>query len=133
VHDDAKERAGPSSVAVVFARASRTTVRGAYAVMEQAGWWVLLPLSVASAGDRHRAGFGYPVGVLRHYWVVVELASNVVATVVLVMYMQTLVALADDARWIRRPLGAPLRSSTPAARSCSSCAPRSCRSTSREV
>lgn len=73
------------------------TVRGAYAVMEQAGWWVMLPLSVASLATGIVQGWGTRWGVLRHYWVVVKLVINVVATVVLVMYMQTLVALADDA------------------------------------
>ena len=33
---------------------------------------------------------GYDVGVFRHYWVVFKLLINVFATIVLLMYMQTL-------------------------------------------
>ena len=72
------------------------TVRGAYVVMEQAGWWVMLPFSVASLVTGLVQGWGSRWGVLRHYWVVVKLIINVIATLVLAMYMQTLVALADD-------------------------------------
>jgi hypothetical protein len=82
---------------VALVSTDAVTVRGAYVVMEQAGWWVMLPLSAASLVTGIVQGLGTRWGVLRHYWVVVKLVINVVATVVLVMYMHTLVALADDA------------------------------------
>ena len=82
---------------VALVSADPVTVRGAYVVMEQTGWWVMLPLSVASLVTGVVQGLGTRWGVLRHYWVVIKLLINVVATLVLVMYMQTLVALADDA------------------------------------
>jgi hypothetical protein len=73
------------------------TVRGAYLVMEAAGWAVLVPLSLASLATGVIQGLGTKWGVLRHYWVVFKLVINVVASVVLILYMQTLSALADDA------------------------------------
>jgi uncharacterized membrane protein len=73
------------------------TVRGAYPVMEAAGWAVLVPLSVASLVTGVIQGLGTRWGVLRHYWVVFKLVINVVGSIVLVLYMQTLGALADDA------------------------------------
>jgi uncharacterized membrane protein len=72
------------------------TVRGTYAVMEQTGWWVMVPLSFLSLISGIVQGLGSRWGVLRHYWVVFKLGINVIASVVLVMYMQTLRALADD-------------------------------------
>lgn len=73
------------------------TVRGAYLVMEAAGWYVLLPLSVASLATGLIQGFGTRWGVVRHYWVVMKLIINVIATLVLVLYMQSLAYLADQA------------------------------------
>lgn len=73
-------------------------VAAAYVAMEATGWYVLVPLSVASLLTGVVQGLGTPWGVFRHYWVMVKLGINVVATVVLVMYMQTLSYLAAVAR-----------------------------------
>ena len=77
------------------------TVRGAYVVMEPAGWFVLLPLALASLVTGVVQALGTTWGLFRHYWVVFKLLINVFATIVLLMYMQTLGSLADlaaDAR-----------------------------------
>ena len=66
------------------------TVRGAYLAMEAIGWFVLVPLSFASLLTGLVQGLGTKWGLLRHYWVVVKLVINLVATVVLLLYMQTL-------------------------------------------
>ena len=77
------------------------TVRGAYLVMEPAGWFVLVPLALASLVTGLVQALGTTWGLFRHYWVVFKLLINLFATLVLLMYMRTLGALADlaaDAR-----------------------------------
>ena len=73
------------------------TVRGAYLVMELTGWSVLVPLAVASFVTGVVQSLGSKWGLLRHYWVLMKLGINVLATAVLVVYTQTLAALADVA------------------------------------
>ena len=71
------------------------TVRGAYLVMEPAAWFVLVPLAFASLATGIAQGLGTAWGVFRHYWVVFKLLINVVATVVLLSYMETFAVMAD--------------------------------------
>lgn len=73
------------------------TVSSAYVALELVGWTVLVPLSVLSLLTGVVQGLGTPWGLIRHYWVVFKLVINVVASVVLLLYMQTLGALADAA------------------------------------
>jgi uncharacterized membrane protein len=73
------------------------TVRGAYLVMELTGWAVLVPLSLASLLTGLVSSLGSSWGLFRHYWVLFKLAINLVATIVLLLYMQTLASLADAA------------------------------------
>ena len=89
-------------------------VRGAYPAMEVVGWYVLVPLSLLSLVTGLVQSLGGKWGLLQHYWVVTKLVINVVASVVLLLYMQTLDALADTAAGVA-PDGdlGPLRSSSP--------------------
>ena len=73
------------------------TVRGAYLVMEATGWFVLVPLSLSSLLTGLVQSLGTKWGLFRHYWVLAKLLINVFATIVLLMYMQTLGSLADVA------------------------------------
>ena len=73
------------------------TVRGAYLTMEVTGWFVLVPLSLASLLTGLVQSFGTEWGLFRHYWVLFKLLINVFATIVLLLYMQTLGYLADVA------------------------------------
>jgi hypothetical protein len=73
------------------------TVRGAYLVLEPTGWAVLVPLSLASLLTGLISSLGSTWGLLRHYWVLFKLAINLVATIVLLLYMQTLAYLASVA------------------------------------
>ncbi len=72
-------------------------VRAVYLAMEPAGWFVLVPLSLASLLTGLVQSLGTKWGLFRHYWVLIKLLINVVATIVLLMYMQTLGYLADVA------------------------------------
>jgi hypothetical protein len=73
------------------------TVRAAYIAMEFSAWFALVPLTVASLLTGLVQSLGTRWGLFRHYWVVAKLAINVVATVILLMYTQTLSSLADVA------------------------------------
>ena len=73
------------------------TVRAAYLALELTGWFVLLPLSLASLVTGLVQGLGTKWGLFRHYWVLAKLLMNVLATTVLLLYTQTLGSLADVA------------------------------------
>jgi hypothetical protein len=73
------------------------TVQGAYLVMELTGWVILVPLSLASLATGLICSLGSAWGLFRHYWVLFKLAINLVATIVLLLYMQTLAYLGDTA------------------------------------
>src|SRR5829696_9370988 len=75
------------------------TVRGAYLVMELTGWVVLIPLSLASLATGLVCSLGSSWGLFRHYCVLFKLVINLVATIVLLLYMQTLDALLPPDKW----------------------------------
>ena len=72
-------------------------IRGAYLVMEWAGWTVLVPLAVGSVLTGVLQSLATPWGLFRHYWVIIKLILAVVATVVLVAYTDTLTVFAEVA------------------------------------
>ena len=65
-------------------------VRAVYLAMEATGWFVLVPLSLASLLTGLVQSVGTTWGLFRHYWVVFKLLINVFATIVLLLYVQTL-------------------------------------------
>jgi len=73
-------------------------VRAANLTMEVTGWFVLLPLSLTSLLTGLVQSLGTPWGLFRHYWILAKLLINVLATIVLLLYMQTLGHLAGEAR-----------------------------------
>lgn len=72
-------------------------VRGVHLVAEPLTSYVILPLAVASLLTGVVQSLGTSWGLLRHYWVLFKLAIAVVATVVLLLYTETVGALADAA------------------------------------
>jgi hypothetical protein len=88
-------------------------VRAAYLMLEPIGRVVLLPLSLASLLTGLVLSFGTRWGLFRHYWVLMKLLMNVFATVVLLMYMQTLAYLAGEASDMTLSGGALLRLRNP--------------------
>jgi hypothetical protein len=72
-------------------------VRAAYLTMELTGRFVLVPLALASLLTGLVQSLGSTWGLFRHYWVLAKLLINLFATVVLLMYMQTLSSLGDVA------------------------------------
>ena len=90
-------------------------VRAAYLAMELTGWFVLVPLAVASLLTGLVQSLGTKWGLFRHYWVLAKLLINVFATIVLLLYTQTLGSLARVARESRLSSGdlGVLRSPSP--------------------
>jgi hypothetical protein len=72
-------------------------VRGAYLAMELTAWFVLVPLALASLLTGLVQSLGTKWGLFRHYWVLAKLLINLFATVVLLLYTQTLSSLAGVA------------------------------------
>ena len=70
-------------------------VRGAYLTLELTGWYALVPLALASLLTGLVQSLGTTWGLFRHYWVLFKLLMNLFATIVLLLYMQTLSFLAD--------------------------------------
>ncbi len=71
------------------------TVRAAYLAMELTAWFVLVPLALASLLTGLVQSLGTKWGLFRHYWVLFKLLINVFATIILLMYTQTLGFLAE--------------------------------------
>jgi uncharacterized membrane protein len=73
------------------------TTRGAYLVMEPTAWFVLVPLALASLLTGLVQALGTTWGLFRHYWVVFKLLISVLATIVLLTYMETFRVMAGVA------------------------------------
>lgn len=84
----------------IAALTSRDTqlVRSAYLAMELTGWYVLVPLCIASLATGLIMSLGTSWGLFRHYWVLVKFVITVVAAIILFMYTQTLEQLGAMAR-----------------------------------
>jgi uncharacterized membrane protein len=74
------------------------TVRAAWTAMERTGWSVIVPLALCSLLTGLVMALGTKWGLARHYWVLFSLALTIFATVVLLLHMPTVSALADQAQ-----------------------------------
>jgi hypothetical protein len=83
--------------------------------MELLGWYALVPLAIASLLTGLVQSLVTPWGLFRHYWVVFKLLINLFATIVLLLYTQTLDYFADVAAATSSLSGDPsrLRSTSP--------------------
>jgi hypothetical protein len=64
------------------------TVRAAYLAMNLTGWFVIVPLSLASLPTGLIMALGAEWGLFRHSWVVAKLLIGVLATILLLVHMQ---------------------------------------------
>lgn len=80
-------------------------VRAAYVGMDLIGWSIILPLSLTSLASGIIQGLGTVWGLFRHYWVVIKLVITALATVLLLVHLQPVTAMAGMA------MAADLRSS----------------------
>lgn len=74
------------------------TVRAAWTGMELIGWYVIVPLAVASLLTGLVMALGTKWGLFRHYWVLISFALTTFATVILLLHMPTVTAMADLAQ-----------------------------------
>ena len=72
-------------------------VRAAYLAMQLTAWSLLVPLALASLVSGLVQALGTSWGLFRHYWVLVKLLITAVATIVLLLYTQTIRSMATIA------------------------------------
>lgn len=77
------------AVAVAQRAATPEAEQAALLILETIGWNVLVPLSLASVATGIVQSLATPWGLIRHYWVLAKLLITVVATVVLLIFMQS--------------------------------------------
>lgn len=73
--------------ATALASGDPARMRAAYSTLEQLGWGVIVPLSLAALISGVVQSLGTSWGLFRHYWVVAKLALTAVATGVLLAHM----------------------------------------------
>lgn len=93
--------------------ADSQTIRAVYIVMEPVAWLALVPLAFASLLTGVVQSLGTIWGLFRHYWVLFKLLITVLATVILLIYMQTFRLMAVVARDPAADLGV-VRNASPA-------------------
>ena len=94
--------AGALGVFLVHAVASLASqdtfiVRAACVAMGITAWFVIFPLSIASTATGIIQALGTPWGLVRHYWVLAKLCLTLVATIVLVLKLAPISAVANAA------------------------------------
>jgi hypothetical protein len=72
-------------------------VRAAYLAMELTGWFVIVPLSLASFLTGLVLSLGTTWGLFRHYWVVAKILMTVPAIALLLLHMQPISRMASVA------------------------------------
>ncbi len=73
-------------------------MRAAWIAMELTGWFVIVPLALAALLTGLVMSLGTPWGLFRHYWVLITFVLTILSTVVLLLHMPTVSAMADVAR-----------------------------------
>src|SRR5438477_354037 len=74
------------------------TVRAAWTAMDLTGWWAIVPLAIGALMTGLVMSLGTQWGLFRHYWVLISLALTILCTVVLVLHMPTVTAMAKLAQ-----------------------------------
>ncbi len=83
-------------VAALISQDSRT-LQAAWFAMEVIGWYIIVPLALASLLSGLVMALGTSWGLFRQYWVVLSLVLTILATVVLLVHMQTVSDVAGRA------------------------------------
>jgi hypothetical protein len=74
------------------------TVRATWSAMELTGWLAIVPLALVALLTGIIMSLGTSWGLFRHYWVLISLVLTIVATVILLLHMPTVSALANMMR-----------------------------------
>jgi hypothetical protein len=74
------------------------TERASWIAMELIGWFAIFPLAIGALLTGLVLSLGTPWGLFHHYWVLISLGLTMFCTVVLVLHMPTVSAMAAVAR-----------------------------------
>jgi hypothetical protein len=74
------------------------TVRAAWTAMEVIGWYVIVPLALASLLTGIGISLATKWGLFRHYWVVISFVLTLFSIVVLLLHMPTVTRMAAAAQ-----------------------------------
>jgi uncharacterized membrane protein len=74
------------------------TIRGVWLSFDILGWWILVPQALVTLLTGVALAFATRWGLLQHYWVVTALLLTSLCTVVLVLHMRDVSAMAEMAR-----------------------------------
>ena len=80
-----------------LATADHELARTVYPAMRLIAWYVIVPLGVASLLTGLLQSLGTAWGLFRHYWVLAKLVINVFATIILLLYLESVDELAAAA------------------------------------
>ena len=81
----------------VVAGADEALLRSAHLMMKPVAWYAVVPLAIASFVTGIVQALGTPWGLFRHYWVLISLFVTVFATVILLLHLPDIDALAARA------------------------------------
>jgi hypothetical protein len=82
------------ALALIGLAGDASVERGSYAAMQVITSFIIVPLCLASLVSGLASAWGTPWGVLRHWWVVVKLAITVLSTIILLVHLSPIDALA---------------------------------------
>ena len=71
------------------------TVRAVWIAMELTGWYVIVPLALASLLTGLVMALGTRWGLFQHYWVLLSFVLTILAVVVLLLHMPDVSSIAD--------------------------------------
>jgi hypothetical protein len=74
------------------------TIRSAWTAMDLIGWYVIVPLALASLATGLVMALGTRWGLFRYYWVMISFVLTVFATVVLLLHMPSVTTTAEIAQ-----------------------------------
>ena len=75
-----------------------STIRGTWIAMEVIGWWIIVPLALASLLTGVLMALGTKWGLLRYYWVLISFVLTTFATTILLLHMPDVSTVTDQAR-----------------------------------
>ena len=71
------------------------SIKSAWVAMEAIGWFVIVPLAVASLLSGLVMALGTSWGLFRHYWVAISFLLTLFSTAVLLLHMRTVSATTE--------------------------------------
>lgn len=85
------------ALSIVGLVSSDPIVQSCYIAMEVVAWFVIIPFCFASLLTGLVQALGTHWGLFKHWWVLVKLVLTVIASLILILHMQPISYLADDA------------------------------------